>query len=110
MSVGSVTRGQASAGQNIYWLLVIPLLALVTVLYAYPIAKVLWISFSDPTIGLQNYEKLITSGTIQRILWRTFRICVVVTLLAVIIGYLVAYAMMHVHDQHRTWTSMTSCG
>lgn len=103
MSVGSVTRGRASASQNIYWLLVIPLLALVTVLYAYPIAKVLWISFSDPVIGLQNYEKLITSGTIQRILWRTLRICVVVTLLAVIIGYLVAYAMMNVREQHRAW-------
>ncbi len=103
MSVGSVTRGRASASQNVYWLLVIPLLALVTVLYAYPIAKVLWISFSDPVLGLQNYEKLITSGTIQRILWRTLRICVIVTLLSVIIGYLVAYAMMHVQDQHRTW-------
>jgi len=106
LSVGSVTRERPSASQNTYWLLVIPLLALVAVLYTYPIAKVLWISFTDPAVGLQNYEKLITSGTIQRILWTTFRICVVVTLLSLVIGYLVAYAMMNVRDQHRSWMLM----
>ena len=39
-----------------YALLLLPLLLLLLALYAYPLAKVLWISFSDPDLGFQNYE------------------------------------------------------
>ncbi len=93
--------GQQTASP--YWLLVVPLLALLLAFYTYPILQVLWISFTDPMPGLGNYERLLTSGSIQRMLWATFRICVVTSALAMVFGYVVAYAMVHVGERHRTW-------
>lgn len=91
---------------NIYWLLVLPLLVLVVVLYAFPIAKVLWLSFTDPVLGLQNYRQLIDNEGIRHILWTTLRVCVITTLFGVVIGYLIAYSIMRVGEQQRMWMLM----
>ncbi|MFQ5984486.1 MAG: ABC transporter permease [Alphaproteobacteria bacterium] len=86
-----------------YWLLVLPLLALLLVFYTYPILQVLWISFTDPKPGFGNYERLLTSGSIQRMLWTTLRVCIATSALTMLFGYVVAYAMVHVGERHRTW-------
>lgn len=106
MSISSIKRGGILEAFNIYWLFVLPLLVLVTVLYAYPIAKVLWLSFTDPVLGLQNYQQLIDSEGIHRILWTTLRVCIITTLFGVIIGYLIAYSMLRVGEQQRMWMLM----
>ena len=88
---------------NPYWLLVLPLMLFLLVLYVYPIGQVLWISFSDPSPGLQNYERLFTNAGIRRMLLNTFKISLGTTLLSLVFGYLIAYAMAHVSDRHRNW-------
>ncbi|QEW20913.1 Putrescine transport system permease protein PotH [Marinibacterium anthonyi] len=77
------------------WLLVAPFLILLAALYLGPILNIAWLSFTDPEPGLGNYEKLVTSDALARILWTTFRICLVTTAFSVTLGYCIAYAMIH---------------
>ena len=86
-----------------YWLLVAPLLGLVAALYAWPVAEILWLGFSDPEPGLQNYEKLFSGPALARILWTTLRVCAITTVASVLVGYLVAYAMVHLGARERAW-------
>ena len=86
-----------------YWLLMAAPLILLTLFYFYPLAKVLIISVTEPTPGLNNYAKLTSSGAIQRIIWTTVRICVLTTLIALVLGYLIAYTARHVSPAHGDW-------
>ncbi len=105
MAVASASMGgeQSRLRINPYLVLVLPLLALLLFLYVWPMFQVFWISVSDPELGLQNYAKLIESRGIQKMLWTTFRVCLVTTALALFFGYVISYAMAHVSDRHRTW-------
>jgi putative spermidine/putrescine transport system permease protein len=105
MAVASASIGgdRARLRINPYFVLVLPVLALLLFLYVYPMFQVFWISISDPELGLQNYEKLFSNRGIQKMLWTTFKVCVVTTTLAMFFGYIVSYAMVHVTDRHRTW-------
>lgn len=85
------------------WLLVLPLILVLGVLYAGPIASVLWLSVTDPSPGLGNYERLLTSDALQRVLWSTFRISALTTLFATLLAYLIAYTMLHASARHRHW-------
>lgn len=80
-------------------LLLAPLLVL-AVVYLYPLSRVLWLSVTVPTPGLGNYERLFTSSAIQGVLWTTVRICVLTTVLALVFGYIIAYAAAHVRGWH----------
>jgi putative spermidine/putrescine transport system permease protein len=75
-------------------LLVVPLILLAG-FYLYPLSRVLWLSVTVPTPGLGNFEHLLTSSAIQRVIWTTVQICVLTTALALLIGYAVAYAAVH---------------
>ena len=86
-----------------YWLLVVPLLVLVATFFAWPVLNILLISVTEPTPGLGNYEKLITSASLGRILWTTLRICLLTTVMSVAVGYLIAYAMVHLGERERAW-------
>lgn len=88
---------------NRYWLLVLPLVAVLLVFFIYPVGQVLWISVTDPQPGLQNYETLLTNEAVHRILWTTLRICMLTTAITLLCGYAIAYAMVQVSDRHRTW-------
>jgi putative spermidine/putrescine transport system permease protein len=88
---------------NFYWAMVLPLGLLLAVLYAYPLVMVAWISVSDPEIGLQNYERLLTNAGIHRMLWTTLQVCVITSVLSMLAGYIIAYAMVHAGDRHRSW-------
>lgn len=81
------------------WLLVAPFLLVVLILYLGPLLNILWLSFTDPEPGLGNYEKLVTSDSLGRILWTTLRICIVTTIFSILIGYSIAYAMVHAHQR-----------
>ena len=83
------------------WLLVAPFLLVVLALYLGPLLNILWLSLSDPEPGLGNYEKLFSNDTLARIMWTTFRICVITTLFSVTLGYAVAYAMVHAHQKQQ---------
>jgi len=81
-----------------WWLLAVPLL-LLALFYLYPLAKVLWLSVTVPSPGLGNYAKLATSDAILRIVGTTARISAVTTVIAIVLGYVVAYAVLHVRSR-----------
>ena len=76
-----------------YWLIVLPALLMLVVLYLVPLANVLVTSVTDPRPGLGNYGLLFTSSSVQKALLTTLRIAAITTLMALLLGYLVAYAM-----------------
>ncbi len=85
------------------WLLVAPFLLLVVALYLGPIANILWLSVTDPQPGLGNYAKLYESDALPRIIWTTLRICIVTTVFSVLLGYSIAYAMVHCHQKQKNY-------
>jgi putative spermidine/putrescine transport system permease protein len=97
MSVGAGRAG------TVHWLLIAPALGLILALYVVPLLKILALSFTDPTLGLQNYRLLFTSGAIERILWTTTRICALTTALTLLGGYAIAYALVHTGERQRQW-------
>ncbi|MEH2492671.1 ABC transporter permease [Bradyrhizobium sp. AZCC 2230] len=76
-----------------YWL-ILPATLFLAACYYYPLIRVVWISFSEPTIGIQNYEQLITSASIHRVVTTTLRICVLCTSACVVLGYIVSYVLL----------------
>lgn len=80
---------------NPYWLLVAPAVLLVLALYVAPIVNVLLLSVTDPKPGFGNYAKIFESDTVAGLIWRTIRLCLITTVAAVTLGYIVSYAMLH---------------
>ena len=93
----------ALSTRQFYWLLILPAAAMMFGFYLYPIAKVLWISVTEPRPGLDNYQRLLDSESVQRVLWVTARIGVTTTALALVLGYAVAYAMVHAGGRTLRW-------
>ncbi|MEM8623606.1 MAG: ABC transporter permease [Pseudomonadota bacterium] len=85
-----------------YWLLIAPALGAMLIFYVWPLVQVLWLSVTEPYPGLQNYERLGESRVIHRIMWTTLEVCVLTTMVTVILGYVVAYAMTIVGEGQRT--------
>jgi len=72
--------------------LALPLPTLLVLTYLLPLAGVLAWSVNMPAgIGFGHYRQIATDPLILSILWRTLRICVVVTLVSVAIAYFLAY-------------------
>jgi putative spermidine/putrescine transport system permease protein len=91
MSYSSDARG---------WL-VAPALLIVGALFVYPVSWLLLLSVTDPEPGLQNFRKLIESPVYLKALWNTIVISGSVTLLCVLLGYPIAYAMAHAGERLR---------
>lgn len=85
--------GGSEASANL--ILLAPALALLVLVYLLPVFAILVLSVTDPVPGLGNYERLLTSDTIHRVLWNTARICVLTTALTLLGGYVLAYAMVN---------------
>ena len=84
---------------RIYWSLLVAPLLLLTLFYLYPLAKVLWLSVSTPTLGLGNFTQLYTSAAVQRIIGTTARICAMTTVICLALGFVLAYAALHVRSR-----------
>lgn len=97
------------------WLL-LPATAILLVVFFYPLAFIMWRSFSEPQLGLGNYLALLNDGVSVTVLVRTLRIGLMVGLLTLVIAYPYAYAMTRVGPRTRGlllllvllpfWTSM----
>ena len=85
------------------WALVMPALVLMLVFYLYPIGKVLWMSVTIPSVGIENFELLATSASIQKMLWTTARISVSTTLITLVLAYIVSYVMVHSSPTTQRW-------
>lgn len=94
------TTGRLGVG---WWLLILPAFALLLAFYIAPIVQVLAISVTEPEAGLGNYERILTSGAVQRVIFTTLRICGITTVLALLLGYAIAYAITLSSPRARGW-------
>jgi putative spermidine/putrescine transport system permease protein len=86
-----------------WWLLILPAFALLLVFYIAPILQVLAISVTEPEPGLGNYERILTSASVQRVMLTTLRICLITTVLALLLGYAIAYAITLASPRAKGW-------
>ena len=76
------------------WGWMMPAVLILAVAYFYPLFNVLSTSVTDPRPGFGNYTGLLSDAGAQRIIWTTLRISLTATFVAVVLGYVVAYAMV----------------
>lgn len=72
-------------------LLLAPLSLVIVLLYVLPFLGVVGWSFSLPEPGIGNYVQIMSDPGVGRILWRTARICLMVTFITLVIAYLISY-------------------
>lgn len=83
------TRRRPAAGHA---LLLLPAAALFALVFAYPLASLVYESFRvDDAASLDNYRKLFEDGTYLQIFWITLQISLWVTVLSLVLGYPIAY-------------------
>jgi putative spermidine/putrescine transport system permease protein len=68
-----------------------PLLAFFALVYAVPFLGVAAWSVTLPKPGVGQYERLVTDPLVFTVFLRTFRICLIVTVLSVVAAYAIAY-------------------
>jgi putative spermidine/putrescine transport system permease protein len=86
-----------------WWLLILPALVLLLAFYIAPIVQVLAISVTEPEPGLGNYERIFTSESVQRVMLTTLRICLITTVLSLLLGYGIAYAITLASPRAKGW-------
>ncbi|WP_431285335.1 ABC transporter permease [Humitalea sp. 24SJ18S-53] len=86
-----------------WWALIAPAFLLLTICYIAPIVQILAISFLEPSPGLSNYERLLTSESVQRVIVTTLRICTITTVIALLLGYALSYVIAMATDRARRW-------
>ena len=75
--------------------LLLPSAVLIVIFFILPVGLVLSLSFTDPEVGLGNYALLGTNPGLGRIFLTTLRITIVTVAIATVVGYLIAYRMLH---------------
>jgi ABC-type spermidine/putrescine transport system permease subunit I len=89
----SQKRGKPQRG---HLALVLPLLLYLGIFYAYPVAAMMFRSIHEPSWTLANFAKIFQTGAYLGVLWLTIRISFVVTVLALLLGYPVAYVLARI--------------
>ena len=86
-----------------WWLLLLPAFLLMTVFYIAPIIQVLTISVTEPELGFGNYERLLTNMGVQRVIGTTLRIGLITTIIALLLGYALAYVIALATPRAQRW-------
>ena len=81
------------AGRREIALLLLPALAWLGVLFVYPIGRLVYLSAFAPAFTLQHYAKLLGAGVYAKILVNSFEISLTVTVLALLLGYPLAFLL-----------------
>jgi putative spermidine/putrescine transport system permease protein len=71
----------------------LPLLIYLSALFAYPLTRMIRLSFFDPEFSLEHYHHFFSVPVYFKVLVYTARISLLVTVLTLIIGYPVAYLL-----------------
>lgn len=74
-------------------LLLLPFFVIIAFVFVYPIAQLIYISFFEPVPTLDNYLRVIANPVYARVLLRTLWTAILVTSLALLLGFPVAYYM-----------------
>lgn len=70
-----------------------PALVLLFVFFFVPVTSLILISFTEPQLGLQNYQELLATTTYVKVFYNTLLVAGIVTFLSVIIGFPVAWVL-----------------
>jgi putative spermidine/putrescine transport system permease protein len=81
--------------------LVLPAIAALLVFFVYPLALIVWRSFSEPSLGFGHYSDLLGDDVSVRVLLRTLRTGLIVAVVTLVIAYPYAYAMTRVGQRAR---------
>ncbi|XWN33441.1 MAG: ABC transporter permease [Devosia sp.] len=84
------TKGLGAAGSA---LLVAPFLILMALGFLYPLLDLLRLSVAEPELGLSNYQRLVEEPVYARVFLRTVWIAFATAVLALILGFPVAWFM-----------------
>lgn len=87
-------------GSHSWRWLAAPAVAFVAVVYVAPMLLLLTHSVTDPSFGLQNYIRILTHTSYVRIIVQTLLISAGATLIALIVGYPVAYLIATSGNAH----------
>ena len=74
-----------------YWLLIAPLPLFLVAVYVLPFLGVVRWSVTQPEPGFGQYVRVATDPLVLSVLWRTLRVCVVVTVLTTAFAYALSY-------------------
>ena len=85
------------------FLLTLPALAVLVLVMAVPLWVIVLRSFTDPEPGLENYERLFTSMSVQRVILTTLRICLITTVLSLLLGCALPYKVTMSGPVARRW-------
>lgn len=87
--------------------LLVPFFALLLVVFVYPLLSLLSTSFLEPQVGLGNYARVFDNPVYLRVLVRTGWISLLTTVLALVLGFPIAYMMTKVKGA--TAALLTAC-
>ncbi|QWF86022.1 ABC transporter permease [Amycolatopsis sp. CA-230715] len=82
------------------WLL-FPAAAVLLVFFCYPLAVILWRSFAEPEFGFSHYVSVLGDDVQIRVVLRTLRTALIITVATLVIAYPYAYAMSRVGRRAR---------
>ena len=90
---GGTTASRPWSTTGFYaWLLAVPTGFLV-LFFVWPLLRVIWRSFTDPGLGIENYATVFGDGPYLIVLWNTIETAATVTFICLLIAYPVAYVM-----------------
>jgi ABC-type spermidine/putrescine transport system permease subunit I len=95
---GGATSGAMRREQLTAWLLIAPAVLTIVVLFILPIAYVLVLSVTDPTVSLEHYRRLFTVPLYASVMLNTFKTSLIVTVTSLLIAYPLAYTMARRDD------------
>jgi len=82
-------------------LLTLPASIVAIGLYAAPIAQILALSVTEPTIGWNNYQLLFANPAVGRVLMTTLKVSATTTVLTVVGSYIIAFELIHLSARLR---------
>jgi putative spermidine/putrescine transport system permease protein len=82
--------------QKMQWLLLLlPTIIYLCFVYLLPLLKMLTLCLFNPTFTTENFSAIFESASYLKVLWLTFKISFIVTLICLLLGYAVAYIFIH---------------
>ena len=84
------------ATRNRYLAMLAPALLLLVVFFLWPLAGIAGRSLYTDHLTLHNYAVIFSESVYFYVIWITFRMAAIVTVICVIVGYPVAYVLAHV--------------
>ncbi len=95
MKPRSQTHPLERTARNRYLLMLVPAMILLCVFFAWPLVGMVGRSFYANEVTLRNYAEIFSDPIYFYVIWLTFRMAAVVTVICIVIGYPVAYVLAH---------------